>query len=126
MGVVGQDFRDADVEALRKVGVDVEGLEVADGATFRWGGRYEPDWNTRHTLFTELNVLEHFDPKVPQNYRDSEFVFLANAHPAVQMKALSQVNGKPFVVADTMNLWIDIAGGPQEAAAEGGRPDPQR
>ena len=109
VGVVGDDFQATDLELMRKVGIDVAGVETADGKTFRWGGRYEPDWNTRHTLFTDLNVLEHFDPKVPQAYRNSEFVFLANAHPAVQMRALEQVEGKPFVVADTMNLWIDIA-----------------
>ncbi len=109
VGVVGEDFKSEDVEMMRKAGVDVGGLETAPGKTFRWGGRYEPDWNTRHTTFTELNVLEHFDPKVPDNYKDSDYVFLANAHPAVQKKALEQVNGNPFVVADTMNLWIDVA-----------------
>ena len=109
VGVVGHDFRTSDLEMLRGLGIDVEGVEFADGKTFRWGGRYEPDWNTRHTTFTDLNVLEHFDPKVPAAYRDSQYVFLANAHPAVQAKALEQVEGKPFVVADTMNLWIDIA-----------------
>ena len=109
VAVVGEDFESKDLEMLKKIGIDAEGVETAAGKTFRWGGRYEPDWNTRHTLFTDLNVLEHFDPKLPQSYRDSKFVFLANAHPAVQMKALEQVEGKPFVVADTMNLWIDIA-----------------
>jgi sugar/nucleoside kinase (ribokinase family) len=109
VGVVGEDFRSEDVKMMSRVGVDVGGLETAPGKTFRWGGRYEPDWNTRHTTFTDLNVLEHFDPKVPDAYRDSSYVFLANAHPAVQKKALEQVNGKPFVVADTMNLWIDVA-----------------
>ncbi|MCB9906916.1 MAG: sugar kinase [Planctomycetes bacterium] len=109
VGVVGEDFRKFDLEALQGLGIDTEGVEVAPGRTFRWGGRYEPDWNTRHTTFTELNVLEHFDPKVPEAYRDSRFVFLANAHPAVQERALDQVHGKPFVVADTMNLWIDVA-----------------
>lgn len=109
VGVVGQDFREEDLEMMRKAGIDVDGVEVAEGKTFRWGGRYEPDWNTRHTTFTDLNVLEHFDPKVPEAFRDSEYVFLANAHPAVQAKALEQVNGTPFVVADTMNLWIEIA-----------------
>ncbi len=109
VGVVGQDFREEDLEMMRKAGIDVDGVEVAEGKTFRWGGRYEPDWNTRHTTFTDLNVLEHFDPKVPEAFRDSEYVFLANAHPAVQAKALEQVNGSPFVVADTMNLWIEIA-----------------
>jgi sugar/nucleoside kinase (ribokinase family) len=109
VGVVGNDFRDDDLEQLRGAGLDCEGVEVADGKTFRWGGRYEADWNTRHTLFTDLNVFEHFDPKVPDGYRDSRYVFLANAAPAIQAKALDQCPQAEFVVADTMNLWIDIA-----------------
>lgn len=110
VGAVGDDWRDEDTELLRKRGVDLAGLEkVAGGKTFRWGGRYEPDWNTRHTTFTELNVLETFDPKLPANYRDAKFVFLANAHPAVQLKGLEQVEAPIFSVADTMNLWIEIA-----------------
>lgn len=109
VGVVGEDFAESDSERLREAGVSTEGLEVAEGKTFRWGGRYEEDWNTRHTLFTDLNVLEHFDPKVPEAYQDSRFVFLANAAPAVQLRALEQVERPSFVMADTMNLWIDIA-----------------
>jgi sugar/nucleoside kinase (ribokinase family) len=109
VGVVGMDFKQDDLAALREAGVDTDGVEIADGDTFRWGGRYEADWNTRHTTFTHLNVLEHFDPKVPADFRDSKFVFLANAAPAVQLKALDQVEQPEFVMADTMNLWIDIA-----------------
>lgn len=109
VGVVGGDFARADIEVLEQHGVDTEGLELAEGETFRWGGRYEADWNTRHTLYTHLNVLETFDPKVPASYRDSKFVFLANTAPAVQLKALDQVEAPEFVMADTMNLWIDIA-----------------
>ena len=109
VGVVGQDFKNEDIEALQASGVCTRGVEVAEGETFRWGGRYESDWNTRHTLFTHLNVLEHFDPKVPEEYRSSKYVFLANAAPAVQAKALDQVEHPEFVMADTMNLWIDIA-----------------
>jgi len=109
VGVVGNDFQESDVKKLQASGVDTEGLEVADGKTFRWGGRYEEDWNTRHTTFTDLNVLEHFAPKVPAGQRDSKFVFLANAAPAVQLQALEQVEHPTFVMADTMNLWIDIA-----------------
>jgi len=109
VGVVGNDFQESDVKKLQASGVDTKGLEVADGKTFRWGGRYEEDWNTRHTTFTDLNVLEHFAPKVPAGQRDSKFVFLANAAPAVQLQALEQVEHPTFVMADTMNLWIDIA-----------------
>jgi sugar/nucleoside kinase (ribokinase family) len=109
VAVVGTDFRPEHLRALEERGVDVEGVEVAEGDTFRWSGRYEADWNTRHTLDTQLTVYEHFDPKLPESYRDSDYVFLANASPSVQLKGLSQVEAPTFVVADTMNLWIDIA-----------------
>ena len=91
VGVVGTDFRDEDRAMLESKSVDCTLVEVPEGKTFRWGGRYEEDWNPRHTLFTDLNVLEHFDPKVPEAYQDSRFVFLANAAPAVQLRALEQV-----------------------------------
>lgn len=109
VGVVGEDFDQRILNDLSERGIDVAGVERAPGETFRWGGRYEADWNTRHTLFTHLNVFEHFDPKVPESFRDSRFVFLANAHPAIQQKALMQVEKPEFTVVDTMNLWIDIA-----------------
>lgn len=109
VGVVGTDFRGEHLATLKAKGIDTEGVEVANGETFRWGGRYEADWNTRHTTFTHLNVFETFDPKVPESYQDSKFLFLANGHPNIQMKALEQVEGSRFTVADTMNLWIDIA-----------------
>lgn len=107
VGVVGRDFRDAERRLLEEAGVDTRGLEVTDGETFRWEGRYEPDWNTRTTLATQLNVLEGFDPKVPEEYTDSRFVFLANASPSVQARALDQVTRPEFVMVDTMNLWIE-------------------
>ncbi len=109
IGVVGKDFGEEHLADLRQRGVETGGVEVADGETFRWGGRYEADWNTRTTLYTHLNVLETFDPKVPAEQREAEFVFLANASPTVQAKALEQVSSPRFVVADTMNLWIDVA-----------------
>jgi sugar/nucleoside kinase (ribokinase family) len=109
VGVVGQDFAASDLELLAGVGVDTSGVERAEGPTFRWGGRYEADWNTRHTLFTHLGVFERFDPKIPARFRDSQFVFLANAHPTIQLRALLQVERPRFTVADTMNLWIDTA-----------------
>jgi sugar/nucleoside kinase (ribokinase family) len=109
VGVVGEDFEDAHLADLRSRDIDTAGVEVASGRTFRWSGRYEADWNTRHTLETQLNVFEHFDPKIPPGHRDSRFVFLANAAPAIQKKALEQVDGPTFTMADTMNLWIDVA-----------------
>lgn len=107
VGVVGEDFQKADVELLKRSGVDTGGLETAKGRTFRWSGRYEGDWNKRVTLETQLNVLATFDPKVPAPLRKAQFLFLANASPQVQMKALEQVDGPAFTMVDTMNLWID-------------------
>ena len=109
VGVVGRDFRESDLGLLRARGIDLDGVEVAEGKTFRWSGRYEADFNTRHTLETHLNVFEHFDPKVPASQRSARFVFLANAAPEIQARALSQVLAPAFVMVDTMNLWIDVA-----------------
>lgn len=109
VGVVGKDFLSEHVALMKSQGVDTRGLEMQEGRTFRWSGRYEVDWNTRVTLETQLNVLEHFDPKVPAEWRSAKYVFLANAAPAVQMKALEQVDRPSFVMADTMNLWIECA-----------------
>jgi sugar/nucleoside kinase (ribokinase family) len=109
VGVVGGDFAASDLALMSERGVDVDGVErVAGGKSFRWAGRYEADWNTRTTLETQLNVFEHFDPKVPAKFRESGFVFLANAEPKVQLRALEQCVRPKFVVADTMNLWIEI------------------
>ncbi|MBL8859493.1 MAG: sugar kinase [Planctomycetes bacterium] len=109
VAVVGKDFRPQDIELLKASRVDVSGVEHAEGRTFRWSGRYESDWNTRHTLETQLNVFERFDPKVPAAMRAANWVFLANAAPRVQMRALEQVTKPKFTVVDTMNLWIDTA-----------------
>ncbi len=107
VGVVGTDFPDETLKGLRVLGIDVRGIEIAPGKTFRWSGRYEADWNTRHTLDTQLNVFERFEPKLPEDFRDARYVFLANAEPAVQMRALAQCRAPKLVMADTMNLWID-------------------
>ena len=109
VSVVGTDFPDQVLGNMRQSGIDVAGVEIVEGKTFRWAGRYEADWNTRHTLDTQLNVFEHFDPKVPADYSQTKYVFLANAAPAIQMKGLEQIKDPALVVADTMNLWIDIA-----------------
>ncbi len=109
VAVVGDDFPDAYLESFRRLGIDCRGVEVVRGKTFRWGGRYEADWNTRHTLFTELNVFADFDPKVPAAFREVDYVFLANAAPALQIRTLEQCRRPKLVLADTMNLWIDVA-----------------
>jgi len=112
VGVVGRDFKPEHHEFFKRRAIDTSGLEVAAGETFRWSGRYEADWNTRRTLATHLNVLETFDPKLSKRHSQAKFVFLANGEPRVQHKALDQVDHPSFVMADTMNLWIEIAKDP--------------
>jgi len=109
VGVVGEDYDQADYKLLQDRGVDLEGLEKVPGKTFHWEGKYEGDMNEAKTLRTELNVFEHFNPKLPENYKNSNFVFLANIVPALQLEVLNQVKNPQFVGMDTMNLWIDIA-----------------
>jgi len=109
VGVVGDDFKREHIDMLKNRGIDLAGLEVAAGKTFRWSGRYAADWNTRTTLDTQLNVFERFDPKIPVAQRNSRYLFLANAAPGIQAKALDQVSHPAFTMLDTMNLWIDIA-----------------
>jgi sugar/nucleoside kinase (ribokinase family) len=109
VGVVGADFEHEHMDMMKARGIDLSGLEIAEGKTFRWSGRYAADWNTRTTLDTQLNVFERFDPKIPAAQRASRYLFLANAAPSIQMKALDQVDHPAFTMLDTMNLWIDIA-----------------
>ena len=107
VGVVGDDFRDDDVRLLEARKIDLGGLErVRGGKTFRWSGEYSPDMNRRETLSVELNVFQDFRPKVPEAFRDSRFVFLANASPVTQASVLDQMDRPDFVMADTMDLWI--------------------
>lgn len=106
VGVVGEDFPQEHVTLLRQRGVHLDGLEVAPGRTFRWQGSYEYDLNEARTLATELNVFETFQPKIPAAYQASEFVFLANINPELQLAVLSQVKAPRLVACDTMNLWI--------------------
>jgi sugar/nucleoside kinase (ribokinase family) len=109
VGVVGTDFRSSDIRLLEARGIDLAGLEVADGKTFYWKGVYSKDMNNRKTLKTELNVFATFDPQIPMSQRDIPFLFLANIHPALQLSVYEQMKGPKFTALDTMNLWIDIA-----------------
>ncbi len=114
VGVVGRDFP-ADVLALlRGRGVDLDGLEVADGKTFHWEGRYTDDLTSRESLKTELNVFAQFQPKIPEHFRETPFVMLGNIDPELQIEVLDQMREPALVVADTMNFWID--GKPAELA----------
>lgn len=103
---VGEDFRQQDRYLLEKHGVDLEGLEVRPGRTFRWAGEYTRDLNNAVTLDTQLNVFADFQPRIPERYRDSEFVFLGNIEPGLQRQVLTQVRRPRLVGCDTMNFWI--------------------
>lgn len=108
VGVVGEDFPEEHVELFRSRGVDIDGLQrISDGLTFRWKGRYLPDMVGRETLDTQLNVFESFEPALSDSYKDSDFVFLANIHPSLQLQVLDQVARPQLVACDTMNLWIN-------------------
>ena len=106
VGVVGQDYGKEDLEMLRSRQVDTQGLQVLDGKTFHWKGKYEGDMNEAITLSTDLNVFEHFNPKIPESYKESSFAFLANIHPNLQLNVLNQLHSPKLVASDTMNLWI--------------------
>ena len=111
VSVVGGDFPQKYLDLLKDRKVNIEGIEIIkDGKTFFWSGKYHNDMNSRDTLITELNVLEHFNPVVPENYKDAEVVMLGNLHPAVQQSVLNQMTKKPkLAILDTMNFWMDIA-----------------
>jgi sugar/nucleoside kinase (ribokinase family) len=110
VSIIGDDFPQDTLDYLNSRGVDLEGLEIKKGEkTFFWSGKYHNDMNTRDTLVTELNVLEHFDPKVPESYKNAEFVMLGNLAPAVQSKVIDQLDSPKLIVMDTMNFWMDIA-----------------
>jgi sugar/nucleoside kinase (ribokinase family) len=107
VGVVGDDWPESVNDVLRSRGVDLSGLERVPGGTFRWGGKYGYDLNSRDTLFTELNVFADFNPVLPESYRDVKFLFLGNIHPSLQWSVLEQARGAQFVGLDTMNYWIE-------------------
>lgn len=106
VGVVGSDFDASKISFLKKRGVNFDGLYVESGSTFRWGGRYHKDLNKRDTLFTYLNVFESFQPKIPAQYRNTDYIFLANIDPTLQLQVLEQIKRPKLVVLDTMNFWI--------------------
>ena len=106
VGVTGDDFPQEHLDFLASRDIDLDGVTRAPGRTFRWGGRYHSSLNQRDTLFTELGVFEHFDPVLPRAYRDAEWVFLANIHPALQRGVLEQARAPRFSAMDTMNFWI--------------------
>ena len=106
VGVVGTDYSASDREILSSRGVDLSGMQTVSGETFHWEGSYEANLNEAVTLKTELNVFATFNPEVPDAYKNSSHVFLANIEPTLQLKVLSQIKNPRFVGMDTMNFWI--------------------
>ena len=109
VGIVGEDFPKEHVELFRDRQIDLAGLQIVPGKTFRWSGEYMWDMNTRETRSVELNVFETFTPTLPEGYRQTPIVLLANIAPDLQHHVLDQVSQPRFVIADTMDLWINIA-----------------
>ena len=111
ISIIGGDFPQEYLDLLSDRNIDISGVEIVnEGKTFFWSGRYHNDMNSRDTLITELNVLENFNPVVPEAYRDAEVVMLGNLHPLTQMSVIEQMTVKPkLVILDTMNFWMDNA-----------------
>ena len=107
VGVVGEDFPAEHVDFFCCRGIDLRGMQRKAGHTFRWNGYYEFDMNQAHTLATHLNVFEEFRPEIPAEYRATPYVFLANIDPELQLGVLDQMDNPQFVMADTMNFWIN-------------------
>ena len=111
VSVVGGDFPQEHLDMFTKRNINIEGLEIVkEGKTFFWSGKYHNDLNSRDTLATEVNVLENFDPKIPESMQDAEILLLGNLHPGVQLSVLEKMNQRPkLVILDTMNFWMDSA-----------------
>ena len=111
ISIVGYDFPESEMTELQKRGVQTEGVEVVpDKKSFFWSGRYHIDMNTRDTLITDLNVLEDFNPIVPDSYQGADFLMLGNLMPKLQLSVINQLKVRPkLIVMDTMNFWMDIA-----------------
>lgn len=107
VAVVGNDFTAEHEAVLKRRGVDTRGIEHTEGKTFRWGGQYLDNLNEAKTDFTELNVFEQFEPKIPAAYHDSAFLFLANIHPSLQKTVRSKMDRVRLTGGDTMNYWIN-------------------
>ncbi len=111
VGVVGDDFQEENIDILKNHGIDTEGLQIKEGEkSFFWSGKYHNDMNSRDTLVTELNVLENFDPIIPESYQDCEYLMLGNLTPTIQQTVIKRLKSRPkLIVLDTMNFWMDIA-----------------
>lgn len=106
VGIVGEDFPTEYVELLQEKNVDISGLEIVQGKTFRWSARYD-DFSEAVTLDTQLNVFQEFSPKIPEKFKNSKYIYLGNIAPSLQGEVLNKMNSPSLIGADTMNLWID-------------------
>jgi sugar/nucleoside kinase (ribokinase family) len=106
VAVVGEDYEHEKIRFLKKRGVNFDGLTTEPGKTFRWSGKYLKNMNDRETIYTHLNVFEKFNPVLPDSYKNSEYVFLANIGPLLQYNVIEQITKPKFVAMDTMNFWI--------------------
>lgn len=106
VATVGEDFKDKYINLFKKKSIDLKGLKKEKGLTFRWHGVYKDNFNERETIKLELNVFKNFNPEIPENYKTSKFIFLANIDPALQNKVLSQMNNPKLVACDTIDHWI--------------------
>jgi sugar/nucleoside kinase (ribokinase family) len=111
ISVVGDDFPSETLEFMKNRGIDTSGIQIKEGEkTFFWSGKYHNDMNSRDTLITELNVLENFDPIVPEDFQNAEYLMLGNLSPQVQRQVIERLTKRPKLIAmDTMNFWMDIA-----------------
>jgi sugar/nucleoside kinase (ribokinase family) len=106
VGVVGDDFPEEQIKLMQSRGIDTRGIQKVPGKTFHWSGEYGKDLNEAITLSTQLNVFEHFNPELPKEYQDAEYLFLGNIAPELQMHVLSQVKKPKLIALDSMNFWI--------------------
>jgi sugar/nucleoside kinase (ribokinase family) len=108
VGVVGNDFPQKYWDLFSKKKIDISNVQVESGKTFRWSGRYNNDYSSRYTLFTDLGVFDKFQPIIADNYKKTNYLFLGNIQPDLQLNVVEQMNESKTVVCDTMNLWIDL------------------
>tara|TARA_B100001029_G_scaffold16819_1_gene11238 strand:- start:4244 stop:5161 length:918 start_codon:yes stop_codon:yes gene_type:complete len=109
VGVVGTDFTKSGHEIFNSKNINTQNLQIVEGDTFAWGGKYSDDFSSRDTLFTNLGVFENFKPKIHFEHLNSPIVFLGNIHPELQIDVINQISNDSFIITDTMNLWIDIS-----------------
>ena len=109
IGVIGSDFPNSFKKLWKNMDINLDGLQIQEGKTFRWSGKYEENMDNRETISTELNVFENFQPSIPNSYKNVPYLFLGNIHPKLQLDVLNKMNSPKFVLIDTMDLWINTA-----------------